>query len=223
VQINADAILANPQVINVYWGNWFRLFCRTLPCPGQSVRAAHETEWSTLANSSAFWSRLAEYGVGQGSYGGGFDGYPNIDTTQPISDTTITNQLKADIYAGRLPLPTTNNVYVVFLPNNMKAQSVPSGFGGRHDSFSMSFGLFGDATVHFAIIQGNGSDASGPDFTAAHEVLEAATDAVLGKGWNVTGMNQGEIGDLCGSKAPTTIAGYSVPAIWSRKSCSCID
>jgi hypothetical protein len=225
-QNGPDSIIPNPKIVNVYWGSWFQRTarCGSPTCPGPSVRASHEAEWKDLANSAQVWSLLAEYGVGQDSYGGGYNGYPTIDMTKVLSSATLQNQLQSDIGAGNLPAPGIDTLYVIYLPNTMTEQGLAANkFGGRHAWFPMNFGAFGTVNVFFAVIAGQGGNTTGTNNTAAHEILEASTDAVNGQGWNVTGVSQGEIADLCGGSPLGAIDGYAVPSIWSRNACSCVN
>src|ERR1700751_2508798 len=59
---NPPGIIANPVVYSFYWGApyWNAAAIQ---------RSNLDATWSDLANKPAFWARLAEYGVGPGSFG----------------------------------------------------------------------------------------------------------------------------------------------------------
>jgi hypothetical protein len=205
----ANAILANPQLVSVYWGDGFNT------AAGAQEIAFHDATWTALAPSQVFWGRMAEYGVGTATYYGGRflpGALPSVVTDQQIRDE-LNSQFVSVL--GSLPDPLfTPYLYIVYLPDGVRADRNVPNHTGYHDSFNVN-GL----NVYYAVLDGV-STADTIDLVAAHEASEAATDAILGKGWNEVNNSNGEIADLC---APNneTIAGRLVPTVWSQQSCSC--
>jgi hypothetical protein len=101
----------------------------------------------------------AGYGVGRGSANSGAYWSANIDKTQYVQDSTIQNYLTASIDAGLLQPAGANNLYVVFLEDNV-AFNAPAGNSfnnlGYHSSFNASLiypwgGWYG-ANIHYAVV-----------------------------------------------------------------------
>lgn len=203
------AFLANPNLVSVYWGDGFN------SAAGAQEIAFHDATWAALAPSTEFWGRMSEYGVGPGSYWGSRflpGALPSIVTDQQVRDF-LTHQVTSVV--GPLPSPLfAPYLYLVYLPDGVRADRNVPNHTGYHDSFSL-----GGVNVYYAVLDGvSGADTI--DLIAAHEASEGATDSVLGQGWNEPNNSDGEIADLC---APNneTIAGRLVPKIWSQQSCSC--
>ena len=211
----AGAYLKTPVIVRVYW---------------DSYDQTHEDMWSVLAGSQAYWSRLTEYGVGVGIDGG--IGGSNQHLAGVVSDDDIQSLLYDDLSTGAVPMffeepwnyaPT---IYVIYLPPGACAGADADGTQcGRYgNAYHGSFVRDGNRWV-YAVIDPIGSDA---DIAATHEVAEAATDADprscgldTGCGWNVPGMLQGEVADLCHGQSGM-IRGYSVAQVWSQSQCSCL-
>jgi hypothetical protein len=202
----AGATLPNLSVVNAYWGSW---------APNLGDAVAHQNTWHALGPAPDFWSRMSEYGIGQGSYYGGF--FAHSDLAANPTDQEIRDELTAEIFGptGGLPSPGAQTLYMVFLPQNVRStRSVAAGSTGYHDSF-----IARSTRIYYAVLDGV-SDAATVDLVAAHEVEEAATDAILGQGFNLPGAAEGEIADLCAPRNEV-IAGHLVPTVWSQAICGC--
>jgi hypothetical protein len=157
---------------------------------------------------------MSEYGIGTGLYDGGY--YANGGLVADLDDPAIQTELCNEVTDGDVPAPAFSGqelLYVIYLPNGLHSTRNGTQSSGYHDSF-----LCNGARLYYAEL--DGYDAASTDLVAAHEVSEAATDSILGQGWNVPGKNEGEIADLC-APGNEVIDGRLVPTLWSQKSCGC--
>jgi hypothetical protein len=168
------------------------------------------------------WWKIAMdgYGVGPGA-GAGYAELPDTLSGKTTSDDDLKTYLGTQITSGKLPMPTDQTVYMLYMPTTAiidldGAQSC-SGFGGYHNSADVT--LSGQ-TKHFlytvnAECYANYPGVSNADVqdefteTGSHEIAETATDPDIGApnlkaGYYLTdndawAPNQrgGEIGDLC--------------------------
>ena len=116
-----------------------------------------------------------------------------------------------------------NTLYFVYLPPGV---SVTQG-GGQ--SCKVFCGYHSDigGSVFYAVMpyptcQGCTGSLSAFDAltsTSSHELVEAITDPIPGRGWYDD--NHGEIGDIC-AWTTKTVAGYVVQLEWSNKAKKCV-
>jgi hypothetical protein len=218
------SFLVNPVIEEIYWG-----------CPpgaGNGCQTSPNTgAWPALASETKFWSRMVEYGVGNGSYGGSFSDTP-AGVGKFVSDAQIQTALLAELANGKVKSPyTTLNqtnavIFVIYLPTTSCTSANGTSCnneGAHHSSFKVN-----GQEIFFAVVDGS-TDLNTLDAAATHEVEEAATDADpynpgcgtnTGCGWNEPSTHQGEIGDLCSNN--DSINGHSVAQVWSQTRCSCL-
>lgn len=138
------------------------------------------------------------YGTGPGTYKGMIDG-PTLALGSTFRDHDAQAALQRMISHGDLD-PNVNSLYVLILPDKVVSIMDQDGsrsckdFCGYHDAFS-HHGL----DVAYAVLPSSKCTGCGgqiEDFTAvyAHELAEAATDKVPGKGW--VAEDGSENGDL---------------------------
>lgn len=174
----AGSQILNPLVTNVfmgpYWGN--RQFLE---------------DFSKAIVENGYLQPLKDlnYGTGPGSYLGAVDGEVlNQDTTL---DDSSARQKIASMLDSNILHADANTLFMLILPDGVTSRFDGDGsqscssFCGYHDSFN-----YHGLDVAYAILPsptgcsgcGNGDIGS---FTAvyAHELAEAATDKVPGKGW----------------------------------------
>jgi hypothetical protein len=220
----AKSFVSNPAIAEVYVGCNGAAGCTTAPNTGlvSSVTDAS-------AASTAFWSRMVEYGAGVASYGNAYNltqySFPKV-----VSDSFIESTLPAAISAGYIKAPSSisgpgnHAMFVIYLPSTSCAGAC--GGSSHHWQFSDGSGNY----YNVALIAGY-SSASAQDAAASHEIAEATTDVNdydpgcgtnTGCGWNVKGMYEGEIADLCEDNGTDTIAGHSVAKVWSQAQCACL-
>ena len=181
--------LARPEVINIYLGPFWgdRSFLE------QFSKAVVEFGYLQPLNELG-------YGTGSGRYVGAVDG-PKLKAGSVFGDTDARNVITALISAGTIKA-NVNSLFMLILPSGVTSRMDGSGaescstYCGYHDAF-----VHAGFEVAYAVMPspvgctGCGSGDMG-DFTAvyAHELAEAATDKVPGRGW-VAGDGQ-ENGDL---------------------------
>lgn len=205
--------------------------------PSDSLQADVEKFLAALPGSSWWSTTTSEYGVGDISIGTPIvlaEAAPT-NTTATAIETWLAGKL--DGTHPEFPAVSTNNIYVVFYPEQTiiseqgLGQSCQS-FGGYHSETKTK-----DAKpVVYAVIprckdfaQFKGVDAV--TTTLSHELVEAATDPLTQTDpayaivdtdhaiWNVVPLP--EVGDMCTYQPqnyPRLIAGFPVTRIWSNKS-----
>jgi hypothetical protein len=142
-------------------------------------------------------------------------------------ESELESTLASHIGDHSLPSPDDSTLYVIFIPTGTavtgpNGQSC-TGYEGFHSSV-----VINGQPVPYAVVPtcplGNGTpDLTGVEFTAAHEIIEGATDPQplddpawrLGTGitpWTAVG---GEVGDLCVSHF-ATYGDFTVIRSWSN-------
>jgi hypothetical protein len=175
--------------------------------------------------------------IGRGVYGGSFVITPSVATGTTLYDgyqgSNITDELDAQIAAGKLPAPDFNTIYMLHFPAGYKIDSSQSSqntsrsceqFCAYHGGWNPGGNTSKEA--YYSIIPNQGSDGcqngcgsgtvvANTTDTSSHELIEAVTDAevflaqTLGPplAWYDTGSNsQGETGDMC-NQASDSITG----------------
>jgi hypothetical protein len=133
-----------------------------------------------------------------------------------LDDGTIETDLQQQITAGKLQSPGPNNLYVVFVEDNVPVEFSPGSvnsenyFSGYHAFFPGTDASGNPATINYAVVTvpggsvGNSSEANTHvtpaqemTITASHELAEAVTDPQDGAspGWYDDFLNQ-EICDV---------------------------
>jgi hypothetical protein len=173
--------------------------------------------------------QLGEYGVAGRQIGHGKRvGTATVTMPSPgrtVSDGAIQHLLQAEIGANpAFPKPTPNTLFFVYLP---PGTSVAQGgarscqaFCGYHNDIS--------GQLYYAVMPypgcggctGGLSQLDALTSTSSHELCEAITDPVPGRGWYDDGGNA-EIGDLCAWKTKT-VSGMTVQLEWSNKANACV-
>ncbi len=223
---HSDVVLASPHVWAIYIG------------PGWSggTSTAFDTYLTWLVGSTDYWSILAQYGVGYGT----FDGSSLVDTTVFFTPgminnvgmvswsalearvSQVINQAASDAGAAdsgdagdaglsAIPLGET---YIIFLPDNVnvdlgQGEVTCAGVGGYHSY---------DGTESYAVIPPCGHHG----LVISHEMAEMVTDPVPGLGWFSDQDVQnagGEVGDLCNFLVQPD--GNQATALWSNKDGDC--
>lgn len=195
-------ILTTPKIHLVFWGDWWYSQAK-----GKSDMVSTIGTWSVLANDSAFYSLVNEYGVGIGQMIGTTVSYPNLPPGL-IQESDIQTELNNEIQNNTLPKPDNQTIYVMVLPPNTQSQyNVAAGFGGHHQTVN---------NFTYAVIE-NHADW---DNTISHEIYEAVTDPDLTNGWYALPGGETEIADLCGNT--WQLDGHTIAGVWSQSQCKCI-
>lgn len=183
-----------------------------------------------IITSDAYWSILAQYGVGYGV----FEGSQRIASdaffpSDVLSQGTITVGgldtiifkflLPADAGAGDLAIGP--DAYVFFLPNTVQITQGTShscaNFGGYHWTIGR-----GSLAPPYAVIAACLDFPT--DLPISHELAEMATDPTQ-QGWysNVDILdNGGEVADLCNDPVTVPVDLWSPTRLWSNAEGACV-
>ena len=138
-----------------------------------------------------------------------------------VTDSQIKTTLAGWIKSGTVPMETTNTLYFIYLEPGvvsiMGGSKSCQNYCGYHDRAGNAYygvlpypscrGCLGGLDVFDALTA-----------TSSHELCEAITDPVPGKGWYDD--QAGEIGDVC-AWSFKKIAGYTVQLEWSNAQGKC--
>jgi hypothetical protein len=213
-------LIKKVSVYTIFWG---KLWGTT---PASTTLMASLNDFFTKIVVSPLIDQLGEYSVsGQAIGHGKFIGTKVIKTGAPvgsITDSAIQSQLKAWLKAGTVPKATPDTLYFIYLDPGivsiMGGGSSCKNYCGYHNNvgsvyyavmpFPTCSGCLGGMAVLDALTG-----------TSSHELCEAITDPIPGKGWydNVNG----EIGDICAWNFKK-VSGYTVQLEWSNKANKCI-
>ena len=213
------ALLTNVKVYTIFWGK------KWSAGSGATVAAKLNAFYSAILVSPLI-DQLGEYNVPGKTIGhGSLIGTKVITTNAPVSsvtDTTIRARLQAWINAHTVPAPTPNTLYFIYLDPGvvsiMGGSKSCSGYCGYHDHFgNQSYAVM--PYPNCAGCLGGLAAFDALTGTSSHELCEAITDPVPGKGWYDN--NNGEIGDICAWQFKT-VAGYNVQLEWSNLYNKCL-
>lgn len=204
-------VIAHPRIHRVFWGSawsqWPRYF--------ESI--SYNATWSNLANTAAFYNRVAEYGIGQGSSGNRFD--ISTGATGAVAETTFQDGLVSALAAASYT-PTDDDIFVIFLPPGTTSQYDTDNNGaGHHYSF---YGLVNYAfhDIVYAVLEYQTSSDT-LNMNVSHEIMEAATDPDIYSYFDTVTNPAQEVGDVCWHQS-AKIAGYTVEKVWSQAVCRCV-
>jgi hypothetical protein len=218
VSANAGTVLQSPRLVNIYWGaEW------------TSTGAANVTKLddfsSKLITNPFFMTYLFQYsGINRGSFGGSTvvntDPASSAGAMVDASQTTcgrltspVVNEIASLYGAGQIESPTSNTLYVIYLPSTVRSQfDVCNGFAGHHYFATDSNGNL----LRYAVIENGSLDTM--TSLASHEIVEAASDPNL----NAWAAGNNEIGDICQNNSRTRIDGYQIEQYWSNRYCRCV-
>ncbi len=170
----AGSTIANPEVTNVYLGAFW------------GDRAFVEG-FSRAVVENGYLDPLRElhYGTGSGKYLGAVDGTALAAGTT-FSDTEARALLKKMLDSGALH-SDLNSLFVFILPDKVRStldgDASCTDYCGYHDAIPYNGSDVAYAVLPSPLCSGCGGELI--DFTAvyAHELAEACTDKVPGKGW----------------------------------------
>jgi hypothetical protein len=197
----------------------------TLTYSDYADAATVEAFGDAIPASNWFTNAGAEYGVGAGTHAAKYHLGPTPTTV--LEDTTVEALISGLITAGSIPQPpATGNefLYMIYIPPSVPlGASLQGGFVGYHTSITV-----GGIEVPYALILDDGSGIDNTEWTAAHELIEAATDPLFapnpnGDGWYADKplpdpwyMIEGEIADLCDGEATIHEGPFTVQRTWSN-------
>lgn len=212
-------LLSNVEVFTLFWGTAWQA--------AQQALATELNAFFDFVLTSPLIDQLAEYSVPTHVIGHGKrTGTITMVTPAPkasVSDTAIQHMLQTQISDNpAFPQPTPNTLYFVYLPPGVKVVQGGSAscqaFCGYHNDIS--------GQVFYAVMpfpgchgcKGSLSTLDALTSTSSHELCEAITDPIPGRGW-YDDVN-GEIGDICAWKTKR-LGQYVVQLEWSNKADRC--
>jgi hypothetical protein len=225
LKYSGGPLLANVEVLTVFWGNAW------VSQPALVSLAQSINDFFKFIVTSPLIDQLREYDVPQFSIGHGkFVGSKSLGTEpgQLIDDSAIQTALQGWIADGTVLKPNANSLYFIYFPPGttvtLDGDASCQKFGGYHDAIN--------ERIFYAVepfcMAGSGS-LSQLDFftlTSSHELCEAITDAVPGKGWYWfhDRKHQGEIGDICEAapNAEERMGSFLVQREWSNHLKRCV-
>ena len=213
-------LITNVEVFTLFWGAAWQ--------GAQSALAAEINQFFDFVVTSPLISQLAEYNVPGKHIGPGRrTGTISILTPAPtpsISDAAIQHMLKQEISTNpAIPPPTPNSLYFVYLPPGVR---VVQGGGASCQAFC---GYHSDiaSSIFYAVMPYPGckgcvgalSTLDALTSTSSHELCEAITDPIPGRGWYDDA--NGEIGDICAWKTKR-LGQFTVQEEWSNSANRCL-
>lgn len=213
-------LLTAVEVFTVFWGApWQK---------AQKPLAAQINQFFDFILTSQLITQLGEYSVPGKKIGHGKRvGTVTITTPAPgvsVSDAAIQHMLQQAISTSHaIAQPTPNTLYFVYLPPGTRVVQGGSAscqaFCGYHNDIS---GAIFYAVMPYAGCSGCLGGLSTLDAltsTSSHELCEAITDPIPGRGWYDDA--NGEIGDICAWKT-RKIGQYTVQLEWSNRAKQCV-
>jgi hypothetical protein len=175
--------------------------------------AARIGPFVTWLLGSDFWTgALKEYGVGKGTNKGVI--MMPADSPAQLTIADLYNLINKLVSSGSVPSPNVNTNIVFFVPASTNVtgggQNSCTDFAGFH---SLMPGTSPMPSIAFSVVDECEPDAGGSIFdtitkAGAHEMAEAASDPIPGRGF-LGPQQDTEIGDLCNFAQDIS---YDVPA-----------
>jgi len=213
-------LLTRPQVYSVYWGaSW------EASSSARTLIAGLDRFFSDIL-VSPLMDQLAEYSVGSKLIGHGrFLGSRVRTESAPqgsVTDASVRSQLKQWIKAKAVPKTTANTLYFIFLE-----PGVASVMGGSRSCQNYCGYHNAAGKVYYALMPypscggclGGMNVLDALTATSSHELCEAITDPVPGKGWYDD--RHGEIGDICAWQF-RKVGAHTVQLEWSNAQRRCL-
>lgn len=218
---NGGPLLTAVEVFTIFWGTaWQQATLSSL--------LGQLNQFFDFILTSPLLDQMAEYSVpgqaiGHGRHAGTLTVVaPALGTS--VSDTAIQHFLQNLITTNpAVPRPSPNTLYFVYLPPGVKViqggSASCTAFCGYHSDIA---GQIFYAAMPYPGCSGCTGGLSSIDAltsTSSHELCEAITDAVPGRGWYDN--HNGEIGDICAWKSKK-VGAYTVQLEWSNTANKCI-
>src|SRR6266849_2790097 len=176
--------------------------------------------------SGPYVDQLGEYSTPQQKIGRGhFAGTARVTNTAPgtsVTDNAVQQMLQGEVARKSLPAWTANTLYFTFLPPGVTVVAGSDrscqAFCGYHDRSA--------GGLYYAVVPypdcsgclGNLQPLDALTSVCSHELGEAITDAVPGRGWYDDA--NGEIGDICAWQNKK-LGAYEVQLLWSNRAKGC--
>ena len=213
-------LLTAVEIVTVFWGApWAEA---TAQATATSLNAFFQ-----FLVSSPYVDQLGEYSTPQQKIGRGrFAGTARVTNAAPgtsVTDNAVQQMLEGEVARKSLPAPTANTLYFTFLPPGVTVVAGSDrscqAFCGYHDRSA--------GGLYYAVVPypdcsgclGNLQPLDALTSVCSHELGEAITDAVPGRGWYDDAT--GEIGDICAWQNKK-LGAYEVQLLWSNRAKGCV-
>ncbi len=212
-------LLQKAAVFTIFWGAQWQSSATAQPLMAKLNQFFSDIVASPLID------QLAEYNAPGKAIGhGSFIGTRIVTALAPVgsvTDSEVRGALTAWIKAKVVPRNTRNTLYFIFLEPGivsiMGGSKSCQNYCGYHDRAG---------SVYYAVMPypscsgclGGLAAFDALTATSSHELCEAITDPVPGKGWYDD--RNGEIGDICAWNFKK-VAGYTVQLEWSNAKGKC--
>jgi hypothetical protein len=217
---NGGPLLQSVQVFLIFWGAKWQTVASAAPLVQQI-----KTFFGDILASSLL-DQLTEYNVpgkaiGHGSLTGSVmltDGAP----VGSVADSAVKAQLKKWIKAKTIPKQNSQTLYFVYLE-----PGIVSIMGGSKSCQNYCGYHNNTGPIYYAVMPypscagclGGLTTLDALTGTSSHELCEAITDPIPGKGWYDN--KNGEIGDICAWNFKT-VSGHNVQMEWSNAKGRCV-
>jgi len=214
-------LLGAVEVFTIFWGSLWQQ-------AALNAMVGQINQFFDFILTSPLIDQLAEYDVPGHTIGHGRRTGSSTITTpslkHSVSDSAIQHMLQQEISTNpAVPQPTPNTLYFVYVEPGVKVVQGGSAscqaFCGYHNDISgqifyaaMPYPGCGGCTGGLSVFDALTS-------TSSHELCEAITDAIPGRGWYDDA--NGEIGDICAWKTKK-VGTYTVQLEWSNRANTCV-
>jgi hypothetical protein len=214
-------LLGAVEVFTIFWGSLWQQ-------AALNAMVGQINQFFDFILTSPLIDQLAEYDVPGHTIGHGRRTGSSTITTpslkHSVSDSAIQHMLQQEISTNpAVPQPTPNTLYFVYVEPGVKVVQGGSAscqaFCGYHNDISgqifyaaMPYPGCGGCTGGLSVFDALTS-------TSSHELCEAITDAIPGRGWYDDA--NGEIGDICAWKTKK-VGTYTVQLEWSNRANKCV-
>ncbi len=213
-------LLSAVEVFTIFWGSGWR-------AQPQSDMIAKLNGFFDFILTSSLIDQMSEYNTAKFKIAHGRrTGSVTITTSSPgtsVTDSALQAFLKQQTAATKVPKPTANTLYFIYLPPGVRVvmggASSCQAFCGYHSNSG--------SKVFYAVMPypgctgcaGGLSPLDALTSTSSHELCEAITDPIPGEGWYDDA--HGEIGDICAWQTKK-VGAYTVQLEWSNKAGACV-
>jgi hypothetical protein len=240
-------VVSNLRVVEVLWGsgnylpNVANSSSPSIATFYQGVLNSSHVDWldgdyNTVNPNPSSGSTRTNQHIGRGSFAGLYAITPSSGAST-ISDSTIQNEIAAQIQAGNLPAPAhdaagnNNTYYAVFFPPGKtitqggSSSCVAGGFCAYHGTVAnvpgvgeIYYGVHPDMQAGSGCATGCGNSSTFQNYTsvASHEMVEAITDAEVGIASTLSpplawyNNTYGEVGDICNAQQGSVVGSDGV-------------
>ncbi|MGH7763680.1 MAG: hypothetical protein ACREOM_04600 [Candidatus Dormibacteraceae bacterium] len=214
-------LLTAVEVYTFFWGSMWQ--------QGAQVALMQQVnQFFDFVLTSALMDQLAEYSAPGQMIGHGSRTGTKVVTDVPIgasvTDSSIQQMIRGELAGDpSIPQPGPSSLYFAFLP---PGTAISMGSGQSCVNFCGYHSDIGGSTFYAVMpypgcsgCLGGLSDLDALTSTSSHELCEAITDPVPGRGWYDDA--NGEIGDICAWQTKR-LGAYAVQLEWSNQAHRCV-